>query len=173
MFNIIDKTTPSHAGLNDNSPKYIVVHHAASGTGFTVDDCINFHVEKRGWEWGGYTYFIEWDGSVYQMRPDTTHGAHAPGYNKKSIGICLAGNFDLMKPSRKQESSLRQLILFIQNKYSIPTEKIILHRDTKDTACPGKNITSEYIHTLLLQTNPLAEYSTAELLIEVVRRLRS
>jgi N-acetylmuramoyl-L-alanine amidase len=42
----------------------------------------------------GYHLLIERDGSTVPCRPVDTIGAHAPGLNHHSIGICLIGGED-------------------------------------------------------------------------------
>lgn len=49
---------------------------------------------KRGLSDIGYHYIIRRDGTIEQGRTLETIGAHASGYNSRSIGICYAGGKD-------------------------------------------------------------------------------
>lgn len=40
-----------------------------------------------------YSFAVGGDGKVYEGRGFNVIGAHAPGYNDKSIGICLIGDW--------------------------------------------------------------------------------
>lgn len=42
----------------------------------------------------GYQYYIRKDGTVIKGREENEVGAHAKGYNSKSIGICYEGGLD-------------------------------------------------------------------------------
>lgn len=40
-----------------------------------------------------FRFLVGGDGNVYEGRGWNKTGAHSPGYNDISIGICLIGNF--------------------------------------------------------------------------------
>ena len=128
---------------------FIVIHH----TGFpevdkdsTVVDIHKLHQEVNGWAGVGYHYLIRKDGMIEQGRRPDMIGAHALHYNKTSIGICLAGNFDIGIPTKAQLDSVKELTSWLCSKYNIDTHKkgfILGHRDLNDTACPGDNLYRE------------------------------
>lgn len=128
---------------------FIVIHH----TGFpdedkdsTVNDIHELHQEVNGWAGVGYHYLIRKNGMIEQGRRPDMIGAHALHYNKTSIGICLAGNFDIGTPTRVQMSSAQELTLWLCNKYNIDPHKknaILGHCDLNDTSCPGNNLYRE------------------------------
>ena len=60
-----------------------------------------------------------------------------------SVGVCLAGNFDVGQPTDKQMASVKELCRWLCRKYGLDPRKkgvIVGHRDLNDTACPGKNL---------------------------------
>ncbi len=128
--------------------RYIVIHHSASDSGnaSTID---KYHREVKGWSNGlGYHFLIgNGNGShegkieVGDRWNEQKDGAHAGNdkYNKYGIGICLVGNFDNSYPSDSQISSLLYLVDYLQNRCNIPRENIVMHRDFRKTACPGRN----------------------------------
>jgi len=138
----------------DNYPKYLIIHHTG-GTDknpltdtskHTAKDIERWHLSK-GWEGLGYQYVAHKDGKVWKGRPEFYHGAHCSKYNKKSIGICMSGNFDLTLPTAKQEASMKILIKDIQTRY--PNIIIKYHRDFARKSCPGNNIKKDWIKSLL------------------------
>jgi N-acetyl-anhydromuramyl-L-alanine amidase AmpD len=60
--------------------------------------------------------------------------------NHKGIGICLVGNFNQERVSRKQLEALVYLVDILRDYYKIPLKNIIGHKDVKGakTECPGK-----------------------------------
>ena len=71
---------------------YIILHHTAATQG-TVQAIHNYHVNGRGWKGIGSNFYGRKDGSIYQGRPEWAVGAHATGYNDKSIGVCAETTF--------------------------------------------------------------------------------
>lgn len=119
--------------------KYIIVHHTEE-IGWDIIKTHRFHQDHRGWSGIGYNFFIEENGEIMKGRGYHV-GAHAYSYNEKSIGICLAGNFDVHNPSREQLKSLSQLCIFLIDQYKLSTTYILGHRELTGIAksCPGKN----------------------------------
>jgi len=72
---------------------YIVIHCAATKPSMDVgvDTIRDWHVNGNGWRDIGYHLVIRRDGSVEKGRDINDSGAHAAGYNSKSIGLCLVG----------------------------------------------------------------------------------
>jgi hypothetical protein len=71
-------------------------------------------------------------------------GAHAVGFNDRSIGICLIGNFDTDPPSNDRLFILSSLCRDLQREFKIPRDQIIGHRETfvklgkpVEKSCPG------------------------------------
>ena len=129
--------------------RWIVVHHSDTPTGCAAA-FDKMHREK-GWDELGYHFVIgngtqSGDGQVEvgPRWPIQKHGAHAKTpdnrFNDYGIGICLVGNFMETRPTPAQLRSLAKLIAFLQERYQIPANCIIRHKDTKPTDCPGKNL---------------------------------
>jgi N-acetylmuramoyl-L-alanine amidase len=50
---------------------------------------------QKGYQYGiGYHYFIKRDGTIQEGRPLLKIGAHCPGWDTRSIGICVAGGVE-------------------------------------------------------------------------------
>ena len=83
----------------------IVIHHAGFPDGdkdSSAEDIHKFHQEVTGWAGIGYHYVIRKDGSIEQGRKLSAVGAHSYHHNKNSVGICVAGNFNVAKPNHEQ-----------------------------------------------------------------------
>lgn len=148
---MIDTITPTFTdyGLDfvtlyaRDDTELIVIHH----TGNPVDDDLSaeqIHTSHllQGWSGIGYHYVVRKDGSIEIGRPEWAVGAHAQGYNWKSIGIHVCGNFEMAEPTPAQIESTSYLIGWLCDKYGlIPNDNhVVGHRDLMPTACPGENL---------------------------------
>ena len=121
----------------------IVVHH--TGNPYD-DDCsaeeIHESHQHMGWAGIGYHFVIRKDGSVERGRPIWAIGSHAYGYNSRSIGVHVCGNFEDAVPTAEQIESTAYLIGWLCDEYDlIPNKNHVLgHCDLMATACPGRNL---------------------------------
>ncbi|XP_052833059.1 peptidoglycan-recognition protein 2 [Octopus bimaculoides] len=74
--------------------EYLIVHHSATGSCFTTEDCDKLvqsiqtnHMDNRDFVNIGYNFLIGGNGAVYEGRGWSVEGAHAKGYNSKSIAL--------------------------------------------------------------------------------------
>lgn len=79
---------------------YVVIHHGVSKGCLDQASCSaivrsyqNHHMDTNGWPDIGYNFLVGEDGNVYKGRGWTRAGAHAPGYNYNSVGVCFIGTF--------------------------------------------------------------------------------
>ena len=136
-----------------NKPEYIIIHHTGgtdlnpkADTSYQTMEIIDaWHQEKEftisslGW-YCGYHYVIERDGKLRQARQEYEEGVHTIEYNKRSIGVCLIGNFDSFLPTNEQILSLKILLRELVEKYKMKTEFIIPHRHFANKTCFGKKL---------------------------------
>jgi N-acetylmuramoyl-L-alanine amidase len=127
-----------------NNPEYIIIHHSATAQG-DVETFRRAH-RAKGWRDIGYHYVIgngtySGDGEIETGRTEAEDGAHCSvdGMNRKSIGICLVGNFDKDKPTPAQMEALERLCRDIIERHKIPVSKVLGHGEVAATNCPGKN----------------------------------
>ncbi|XP_017886197.1 peptidoglycan-recognition protein SB1-like [Ceratina calcarata] len=147
---------------------YVVIHHGGEPKycydektcSAIVRQYQNFHIDDRHWFDIGYSFVIGEDGNVYEGRGWDYVGAHAPGYNTQSIGICIIGDFSNFVPNEKALKTLNDLI-----KYGVKLRKIrgdyhiLGHRQARSTLCPGTAF-YKYVQTLPRWTNhPIPNYS--------------
>lgn len=94
-------STPRLIEHFDQPAKYVIIHHSYRPSHcVTTSECIQamlnmqrYHMEGRGWNDIGYSFAVGGDGLVYQGRGFQTIAAHAPGYNARSVGICVIGDW--------------------------------------------------------------------------------
>lgn len=131
-----------HTGGTDANPLEDTSHHTAK----TIEE---WHM-KKGWNGIGYHYVIEKDGTIVHGRPEHVEGAHEPKVNKKSIGICLSGNFDATLPTIEQTASLKVLLKDINSRYTI--REISPHRRYASKTCFGKKLSDTWASDLIKET---------------------
>jgi hypothetical protein len=142
----------------DRPWKYIVLHHSDHATGgYAQID--REHRKDRGWNGCGYHFVIgngteSPDGQieVAQRWSEQKAGAHCrdgkvPDINEYGIGICLIGDFDAAPPTARQIEAARALVVYLQDRYAIPSDRIGTHAllASNPTVCPGKHFPAEAI----------------------------
>lgn len=126
----------------------IVVHCAATddGADIGVTEIRKMHLD-RGFDDIGYHYVIRRDGRTELGRPESAVGAHAVGFNSKSIGICLVGGVEAddrlradFNYARAQMATLEKLLTSLTLRF--PLAKVLGHRDLPNVAkaCPCFNV---------------------------------
>ncbi len=129
--------------------KAIIIHHSATETGNMA--LFDREHKAKGWDGVGYDFVIgngsdSGDGEVevtFRWRQQVT-GAHCKTpdnwANEDGIGICLVGNFNDRRPTKRQMDALVKLTDFLQKRYRIPQSRIYGHGETPQghvTDCPG------------------------------------
>mgnify|MGYP001559163588 CR=1 FL=1 len=151
----------------ENKPIKIIIHHdGISREGDSFDVINAYHKEK--WEfisslgfYVGYQYIIEKTGAIRQARADNEEGAHTLGENTRSIGIMLAGNFDVDVPTWDQIEALGILLSTLSASYNIPKEQILPHRAFAGKSCFGSNLPDDWGQKVL-------EYRKAKLAVSKI-----
>ena len=127
--------------LYKNNPDWIVIHHALKSA-CTIQDVHSWHIDK-GWAGCGYHFFVDKVGRVFEGRPVNAVGAHCPGLNRLSIGICLEGCYQEFgnqtdrEVPQEQYRALVDLVIYLKGMYGIRGEHVIRHADRSDKLCPG------------------------------------
>jgi uncharacterized protein with LGFP repeats len=166
-----DEKLRSHNGAACATPKYTstvqaaFVHHTADTNNYTsaqvpamIRGMYTYHVKSRGWCDLGYNFLVDkfgraWEGRYGGMQLPVL-GAHTGSFNANSFGVSLIGNFDKVTPTAKMMEMTARIVAWkLDANYRSPLATVILdgsklgtvsgHRDTKPTACPGKNLYSK------------------------------
>ena len=126
--------------------EYIVIHCSATRPSQDIDvRTIDKWHRERGFLKVGYHYVLTRKGETQIGRSLDETGAHAKGYNHKSIGICMVGGVtqdDHTVPENNftdaQWYELNKLITNLKEKY--PDAKIIGHNEISGKACPSFDV---------------------------------
>ena len=127
----------------------IVVHCSATRCNqrYSVMQLIRDHADRFGFT--GYHYYITRDGTVTQTRHEQLVGAHAKGYNSRSLGVCYEGGLDKEGKTAdtrtvKQKRALLALLKRLKREH--PQAQILGHRDLPNVhkACPCFDAKTEY-----------------------------
>jgi hypothetical protein len=166
-----DERLRSHNGKACAKPKYTstvqaaFVHHTADRNDYTrgqvaamVRSMYAYHVKSRGWCDLGYNFLVDKFGRAWEGRAGGAQwpvlGAHTGAFNANSFGVSLIGNFDKVAPPQAMlETTARIVAWKLDANYRSPLGTVVLgrsklhvvsgHKDTKATACPGKNLYSK------------------------------
>lgn len=129
--------------------KYIIIHHSATKNGSaSVFD--KYH-RRRGMKNGLAYHFVIDNGTCgkrdgqLEIGSRWKKGLSAGGcrqdyFNRVGIHICLVGDYNKKRPTRKQKRTLVNLVNELQKKYNIQTKNVVGHGKIKGekSQCPGK-----------------------------------
>jgi len=118
----------------------VIIHHSALPLSDGPREIQRLHMEEKDFADVGYHYLIDQAGLLYEGRSMMVRGAHAYGANYASVGICLIGNFEEIRPTVEQMGTLQSLLTSLTGQYPGIVE-IAGHRDLNPgTLCPGANL---------------------------------
>ena len=127
------------------STDYIVIHCSATKPSMDIDaeTIRNWHVNERGWRDIGYHKVIKRNGDVEDGRDVRDSGAHAAGYNSKSVGVCMVGgmaedNSAEANFTAQQWTALLDLIKQLKIQY--PEADVIGHNEISEKECPSFDV---------------------------------
>ena len=168
----------------ENKPTYIIVHHLGGTTSNPNFDSSNLTFEqvnldhKERWYFKsqlgffcGYHYFLDKKGIITQARNENEEAAHCKQMNLNSIGIGIAGNFDISFPTKEQEESLNNLIKGIKERRNIPNNNIVPHRHFWNTDCYGLKLNDFWAYNLINQEELKTKLSLLEKLLQLYVKL--
>ena len=137
----IKETNLEFGGLTERTTTdMIVIHHTGANMDASAEQIHEWHL-GNGWAGIGYHFLIRKDGTIEQGRPLGTVGAHVYGENRHTVGINLAGNFELGDPTEAQTAAAARLIASLCTVYQLDPRwqgTVKGHRDLNATACPGR-----------------------------------
>ena len=127
------------------STDYIVIHCAATKASMDIGltEIRKWHVQDNGWRDVGYHYIIRRNGEVELGRSNRDTGAHAAGYNHKSISLCMVGG---MAEDNSAENNFTAqqwtalLDLVKQIKVDYPEADVIGHNEISEKECPSFDV---------------------------------
>ena len=152
--------------MSINNPTHIILHHTSVSSANPQFNAVNNYHKSLNFPESslgfnvGYHKFFERDGTVIIARAKTDEGAHTlKGWNRKSLGYCLAGNFDVESPTDAQIDSVRNEM----EKDGLP---FLLHREADtDRTCPGRYFSRDLVE--MTETDELDKRKMFDLINEV------
>jgi len=134
--------------INTAKWRNIVLHHSAANRG-SMAGMDGYH-RKKGMENGLAYHFVI--GNGHGMRDGELgiggrwikqiRGGHvkSPAMNEIAIGVCLVGNFEGLRPTAAQMTTLKGLLLYLNKNTKVPAARIQMHRtiNIMPTQCPGR-----------------------------------
>lgn len=107
----------------------------------------------------GYNWVVMPSGRVYEGVGWGRIGAHAPGVNSRSYGVCICMNAVRRPPTEAATHAFRSVISEgLRLGYIAAEYRIAPHSEFKDTTCPG-----HALRTRLQSLRPEAAVSTASM----------
>lgn len=134
------KTVPNLPG-----PKFIIIHQEVGNSGFWGVDAWHKHC------WGfksslgyycGYQLYLDKEKRWWRARSDIEEGAHCPGHNKDSTGICVMGIYSPGQETLREDlgKELTKKVDELRAKYNIPRENVLGDKEgripSRPTSCP-------------------------------------
>jgi hypothetical protein len=137
------------------NPDLIVYHHTAMHSDTTFADVVKV-IKDKNWV-TGYNCVILKAGSIHPFCRWDRYGSHAKGYNRRSLGIALNGNFEpdpkvpfaningrlgIARPTDAQLLSTCKVVALWCHLYDIAVDfdsAIIPHNKISTKTCPGTN----------------------------------
>ena len=127
------------------STEYIVIHCAATKASMDIGltEIRKWHVQDNGWRDVGYHYIIRRNGEVELGRSIRDTGAHAAGYNHKSVSVCMVGgmaedNSAENNFTAQQWTALLDLVKQLKSDY--PDADVIGHNEISEKECPSFDV---------------------------------
>lgn len=129
----------------------IVVHCSATTPlqDIGVKEIRDWHVNENGWSDIGYHYVIRRNGFIEDGRPIARAGAHARGYNKKSIGVCYVGGVNINgdPEDNRTQMQLQSLVTLLKKLVrQFPSAEVVGHCNLPGVAkaCPSFDAKEEF-----------------------------
>lgn len=102
-----------------------------------------YHITHNDWPGIGYTYVIDADGIIYKCHTATKKTYHVGRHNRRSLGICLVGDFRDYDIEYDQYKALEELVVTCMGAYSIDIDRVLGHSELKGynwKKCPNINM---------------------------------
>ncbi len=143
-------------GVERDRWRYIVAHHSGIRNG-NAEVYHKYHL-RRGMQNGLAYHFVIGNGvdsgdgeiEVGNRWLHQLDGGHVRKHevNQTGIGICLVGNFEQSRPTRRQMSAFTELVDFLGgdllgSRYTFTVHKEV---DRNHTVCPGRNFPVSAMH---------------------------
>lgn len=95
-----------------------------------------------GWTFGGYHYYIDADGKIYQNYDLTTISNGVKYHNSNTVHISVEAN-SASNYSKAQVKARKELTLYLMKRLNLPASAVKGHKEfsRQSTSCPGYSVT--------------------------------
>ncbi len=149
--------------------RYLILNHTAAPPTMPVQEIAQAHVQA-GYPGIAYDYFVQADGTIYQVS-DLEEVIQADAiWSGGGINICLEGNFNEEPPAPPQLEATARLCAWLVDHLGLTPEAIVGLRELIQTTSPGdtflegpgwKQALVERVRQLLGQGTPVREPALA------------
>lgn len=136
--------------------RHIIAHH--SGIRYGNAAIYGRAHKERGMENGLAYHFVIGNGvnskdgliEIGSRWKRQIEGGHVKSrkYNLNSIGICLVGDFQKFRPTKKQLAAFKELVSYLKHDLLADKPKFYVHNDLEQTLCPGKYFPKRDMHKM-------------------------
>ncbi len=151
-----------HTHLRTQPINLIVYHHTAMHSESPFEELIK-EFDRKGWLTGYHSVIMK-DGTIRTLCRWDRFGNHVQGYNARSLGVALHGNFEtnpkvpfaningklgITHPTSAQLDAAARIVALWTRMYGVPvnfTESILPHYKLAVKACPGSNFPHTTFH---------------------------
>lgn len=139
--------------MSPHKPQFITIHHTGMlqkpelSTKAKLQALQNFSQKdspmadgsiKKAWPDVPYHFYIATNGEIAEGREINFQGDSNTNYDLQGhVLIVVEGDFNKEKVLPKQWESLKKLVSYISEEYTISLETITGHKDQAETTCPG------------------------------------
>lgn len=120
---------------NIHSDLTVVFHHSAVFK-CNIKAIAHYHINSKNFPGIGYHFMLNYDEKIYLTNYLNTTSWHTGNTNSKTIGVCFNSNFNVIPPGPKMIQMAYDVLLFLEQYYSIKT--FTFHNELNKTDCPGK-----------------------------------
>jgi len=134
----------------------IIMHHSATRPDASWEGIRDYHMRERGWRDIGYHFGVGKSERGWEILPGRSlgwEGSHCPGHNRTAIGICLLGDFTDEPPPEGQLQVASGLVADLMHDWKIPIHRVYMHRQFRDTECPGAKFNLEHFRNVVMGTD--------------------
>ena len=106
--------------------KNIAIHHSATTSG-SAEAFARYHVNQLDWPGIAYHYVVNKDGSIDFCHDHKVISYHVGNSNRRSIGICMVGDFRSQMLEKVQKEATLELVKKLLNELNLTVDDVWGH----------------------------------------------
>lgn len=132
-----NRTSRTGNRRNHSQIKYIAWHYTATTNG-SISGHENYWGRTLGWGIGGYTYYIDRKGNIYQNYDWAVRTNGVAGWNTPTLNISVEAS-NKNNYTDAQVKAREHLTLWLMDQLKVPASRVLGHKEFSGqaTACPG------------------------------------